>query len=417
MSASAEFHARSGAILVVGARGFIGERVAAALERQGYEVRRGGRPEVDLARDGIEAWRPRLEGVAVAINCAGVFRETAAATFEAVHATGPQALFRACAERGIAVIQLSALGADADAPTEFLRSKHAADAALLALDVPSIVLQPSLVHGEGGGSARLFATLASLPLIPLPAGGLQRVQPVHVDDVVGVVCAVVRKWHFPRARVALVGPAALTLREYVAQLRAALGLGTARFLAVPGGLVSWAAKLGVGMLDRDSWTMLERGNTADAAAMRAVLGRDPRPVAAFVVPGRRGAARHEAQLGWLLPLLRVSIAIVWLTAGVVSAGLFPTDESFALLARVGLTGTAAALALYGAAALDFAIGIATLVLRRRRLLWTLQAAIILGYTAIITVALPEQWLHPFGPVVKNLPLLAAIWLLRELEPR
>ena len=37
------------------------------------------------------------------------------------------------------------------------------------------------------------------------------------------------------------------------------------------------------------------------------------------------------------------------------------------------------------------------------------------YTLIITVFLPEQWLHPYGPVVKNLPLLAAIVLLQQLE--
>ena len=42
-------------------------------------------------------------------------------------------------------------------------------------------------------------------------------------------------------------------------------------------------------------------------------------------------------------------------------------------------------------------------------------ALILGYTAIITIALPEFWLHPYGPVLKNLPLLAALWLLWELD--
>lgn len=124
-----------------------------------------------------------------------------------------------------------------------------------------------------------------------------------------------------------------------------------------------------------------------------------------------------ARLSWLLPVLRLAIAMVWITAGVVSAGLYPVEESLAMLERTGITGAAAYVALYGAAALDIAIGVATLVLRRRARLWLLQAAIIVGYTAIITVALPEQWLHPYGPVVKNLPMLAAIWLLYEMERR
>jgi hypothetical protein len=119
----------------------------------------------------------------------------------------------------------------------------------------------------------------------------------------------------------------------------------------------------------------------------------------------------------LHPLRRVSVAAVWIATGVVSAGLYPVEESLALLARVGLTGTPALVALYGAAALDIAIGIAILTLRCRRMLWLLQLAVIAAYTALITVFLPEQWLHPYGPILKNLPMLAAILLLHQLEER
>jgi hypothetical protein len=36
---------------------------------------------------------------------------------------------------------------------------------------------------------------------------------------------------------------------------------------------------------------------------------------------------------------------------------------------------------------------------------------------IITVRLPEFWLHPFGPLLKNLPMLAGIFLLQQMERR
>jgi hypothetical protein len=101
----------------------------------------------------------------------------------------------------------------------------------------------------------------------------------------------------------------------------------------------------------------------------------------------------------------------------VSAGLYPAQDSLALLARTGITGAAAYVALYGAALLDLAFGVAVLVMRRRRWLWLAQAAVIVGYTVIISVAMPEQWLHPYGPVVKNVPILAAILLLHQLERR
>jgi hypothetical protein len=43
--------------------------------------------------------------------------------------------------------------------------------------------------------------------------------------------------------------------------------------------------------------------------------------------------------------------------------------------------------------------------------------LIIGYSAIIAWRLPEFWLHPFGPLTKNLPMLAAIALLYALERR
>ena len=406
------------AILIVGAGGFLGGRIAQALEQAGHAVVRARRPEVDLARDvDPAAWRERLHGIDVVVNAAGIFRERAGATFEAIHERGPRALFAACAERGVRVVQVSALGADEQAATRFHLSKRAADGALLSLDVPSIVLQPSLVYGPGGASARALAAIASLPVIPLPGAGGQRVQPVHVDDVAAAVERIVATRHFPRHRLALVGPVALTLREYLDGLRAALGLGPGRFVAVPRRLAALAARLRLGLLDADSLAMLERGNVADAGPLAALLGRAPRGVRQFVPPEYREAVLARARLDGLRPLLRISLALVWMTAGVVSAGVFPVEQSLSLLAAVGLAGGLAKLALYGAAALDFALGIATLVVRRARRLWAAQAALVLAYTAIITAWLPEQWLHPFGPVVKNLPILAALALLSWTEER
>ena len=87
-----------------------------------------------------------------------------------------------------------------------------------------------------------------------------------------------------------------------------------------------------------------------------------------------------------------------------------------VLARMGLGGALAQAALYGASALDIAMGVATLWWPRRAL-WRAQAVLILAYTAIITVFLPEQWLHPYGPVAKNVPILALLVLLYQLEKR
>jgi hypothetical protein len=103
----------------------------------------------------------------------------------------------------------------------------------------------------------------------------------------------------------------------------------------------------------------------------------------------------------------------------VSFGLYPVQDSHALLARVGLHGGMATLALYGAAIFDLVLGVLTLACpaRWRRLVWLAQLALIGGYTVLITFFLPEYWLHPYGPITKNLPILACIALLWALEPR
>jgi hypothetical protein len=182
------------------------------------------------------------------------------------------------------------------------------------------------------------------------------------------------------------------------------------------GLGAGAAGLLPGSLfDRDTWQMLQRGNTGAARFTQALLGRPPRPATDFVAPDEASAVATAARLGWLVPLLRLSMALVWIVTGIVSLGIYPVEASLALLARSGVPDAAAPALLYGAAALDLAIGVGLLGLKRRRWLWLLQIALMLFYMAVITLRLPEFWAHPYGPLLKNLPMLAVAWLMVELD--
>jgi hypothetical protein len=169
------------------------------------------------------------------------------------------------------------------------------------------------------------------------------------------------------------------------------------------------------LLSEETLSMLEAGNTADPAWTARLLERAPRPIAGFIEHRARAAMLRAGRLAWLLPLLRVTIALVWIWTGSVSLGLYPVELSLQLLERSGVPRGLQPLMLYGAALLDLALGIATLLLRRRRWLWLGQSALILLYSAIISVRLPEYWLHPYGPMIKNLPMLAAIYCLYLLE--
>lgn len=115
-------------------------------------------------------------------------------------------------------------------------------------------------------------------------------------------------------------------------------------------------------------------------------------------------------------LIRAVLAIIWLVTGILSLGIFPQQESLSLLEQVGLQGKVALIALYGSAGLDILLGILTLA-SPSRILWQVQAALVVVYSVIIAFYLPQYWLHPFGPVLKNLPVLLLIWLLYEHEEK
>lgn len=440
-------------VLLTGASGFIGQHVLSTLLAEGHDVvcaarhrPAGADPrvrwiDVDFAKDTDKrAWLARVDGIDAVINTVGIFREQGRQTFRALHVEAPCALFAACAESPHVrlVVQLSALGADAQAASAYHLSKKSADDYLASLPLRAFIVQPSLVYGKDGISARVFRMLASMPLAVRFGSAPQLVQPVHVDDVAAAVASLLRQ-PLPvdasaagdhgsvsvnadvgtgiARRVPLVGPEPMAFTDYLALLRQSLGLGRLRVLRLPNGLARLCArvagKLPGALLDPEALAMLDRGNSADAQLTTRLLGRPPRHPRSFIEDPL--AERARAKLDWLLPVLRVSIAAVWIATAIVSYGLYPVQDSYTLLERTGVPAQWAPLMLYGAATFDLLLGLGILLLPRRRWLWGVQLLLIGFYTVVIAWKLPEFLLHPYGPLTKNLPMLAAIWLLAELE--
>jgi uncharacterized protein YbjT (DUF2867 family) len=415
-------------VLVTGANGLIGSHCVQALRCAGHRVIAGVRQvppgandsmEIDYARDTcVDAWIPRLDGIDVVINAVGIIREHDDQTFETLHGRAPRALFAACVETGVKrIVQISALGADDGATTAFHSSKKMADDFLLAQPISAVVVQPSLVFSTDGTSTRLFAQLATLPLLTLPDGGRQRIQPVALEDLVEAIAKLAVAPTVPQ-RLPAVGATAIEFRTYLQLLRYRMGYGAAYIVSISAGSMRRLLRLpGVGQLaDADALTMLERGNEADPQPFAKILGRRPADPQDFIAAADSTTLRIAAGLWLWRTVLRGAIALLWIMTGVVSLGLYPIDASLDLLARTGLTGMPARLALVGAALLDILLGISTLFVRRQWL-WTAQILLVVGYTLIISIKLPEFWLHPYAPILKNIPLLAAIALMRNLERR
>jgi len=407
-------------ILICGASGFLGRALERHLTAAGHQVVRGLRqPQVpgdlrfDFAAPDSAAWVEQLAGIDAVINCVGIFTESADKRFFDLHEHGPQALFAACVTAGVRrVVQVSALGT-ASGNEAYFTSKRAADDYLMHLPLAWQIVRPALIYGADGHSARFFRLLASLPVLPLPTGGGQVLQAIHVDDL----CAIVIRLLDPATPAGqcldLVGPAPFTLKQMLGEFRRAMGFAPAPCVSIPAGLMQLAAhllgRLPGSLLTPDSWRMLKAGSPP-ATPPTALLGRPLRALADFIPPNQAQAARHNALAAWRSPLLRVSLALVWLITGLLSLGIYPVEASLALLARTGLSGPPALVALYGAAGLDLAFGWATLCRPGRRL-WLAQMALIAGYSLVIALCLPEFLIHPFGPLSKNLPILALLIVL------
>jgi uncharacterized protein YbjT (DUF2867 family) len=425
-------------ILITGAGGFIGSHLTRAILDQGHRVTAAVRNPMTLALrhrnlrfvaiDFLrarkpEAWLDHLQGVDLVINAVGIIRESGRQTFQALHEQAPIALFQACESAGVRrVIQISALGCDQQAESRYHRSKKAADDFLAGTPLEWIILRPSIVYGPGAGSMALFTALAALPITPLVNRGEQQIQPIHVQDLTQAVVKCLAPTGPTCVRLDLVGPEPVSFRTLMLRLRNWLGLGPLRPVAIPYGLALAAAKLGGFLGDApvtaEAIQMLRRGNTGSLDDMLRHFHIQPRSLEDHLhsEPARQ-ADRWHAGLFFLRPLLIFTIALVWISAGVVSIFVYPRDESYALLSQVGIGGDWAPLTLYGAATLDLLLGVATLSKRCMRYALYGQILAIAAYTLIISLFLPALWAHPFGPVMKNLPLVVATLMLLVLERR
>ena len=423
-------------VLVTGANGFIGGHLTAALLAAGHEVRLAVRDaagtrrrfpgatvvEVDMNRDiDPSAWRPRLAGVDAVVNCAGIVREGRGQSFEAVHYSGPRALFDACAAAGVRrVIQISAISADEAAGTAYANTKKRADRHLAGLDLDWVVLRPSLVYGEGSyGGTSLLRALAALPWItPLVGQGDQPFQPIHLDDLAETVRRLLDGRGPARVTLSPVGPERLTLREILARLRAWLGLAPARPLALPmalmRGLARLGDRLGDGPLNTTALRQLEYGNAAPPEPFVAAIGFAPRSMAAALAarPAQTQDLWH-ARLYFLAPVLRFGLALVWLASGLVGL-MAPANLVAGILDGLGVPGPLHSALWWSACALDMALGAALLLSRRTVAIGIAQLIVILGYTAGMSLVQPELWLDPFGALVKNVPFAMAVLVLMAI---
>ncbi|NDP60672.1 MAG: complex I NDUFA9 subunit family protein [Oxalobacteraceae bacterium] len=226
-------------VLVLGGTGFVGSHLVAQLVAQGRHVivptRRAIRarhlavlPTVEIVETDIhqEQALARLMGRTDAvINLVGVLHSRpvngGAASygpdFARAHVELPIRIVAACGVAGVKrFLHMSALGADRNAPSMYLRSKAAGeDAARSHPAVATTVFRPSVVFGEDDAFLNMFAGMQRwFPVIPL-GGADARFQPIYVEDVAQAFVNALDNQHTVGKVYELGGPEVFTLRELV----------------------------------------------------------------------------------------------------------------------------------------------------------------------------------------------------------
>jgi uncharacterized protein YbjT (DUF2867 family) len=216
-------------------------------------------------------------------------------------------LARACAAAKVKrVIHVSALGADASAPSKYLRSKAGGEAAWRSSGLAVTVLRPSVIFGEHDRFINLFAKLHGLfPFIPL-ASADAKFQPVWVDDVAtAVVRALDRRrpdGELASEVIECAGPQIFTLRQLVHC--AGVWSGDARpIVALPAALGRLQAAMmellpGEPLISRDNLDSMKVPSVAHPGRTDlAALGILPSSLEGVMAPwleGLGGPARLEA---------------------------------------------------------------------------------------------------------------------------
>jgi NADH dehydrogenase len=221
-------------VLLIGGHGFVGSHVAAALAARGLRLTVAARrrerakhlillPTVDAVEADVhdDATLARLcAGHDAVINLVGILKGGNGVPygpgFARAHVELPGRI--ACAARKAGVqrlIHVSALKAADDAPSGYLRSKAAGEAAVRAGFPGATILRPSVIFGQGDSFLTMFAGLLKLaPFVPL-ASPDALFQPVWVGNVAEVAAEALLRPESAGQNYELCGPRVYTLRQLV----------------------------------------------------------------------------------------------------------------------------------------------------------------------------------------------------------
>ncbi|MCB5186214.1 complex I NDUFA9 subunit family protein [Methylobacillus gramineus] len=219
-------------ICVLGGSGFVGSAIVQRLSTAGYDVKVLTRrresskhlillPNVQVVECDLfnnTALSGHLHGQDAVINLVGILHESGNATFQALHVDLPRRVADICCKQGVSrLVHMGALKASSSAKSEYLKSKAAGEAAVLARagEIQVTVFRPSVIFGRGDSFLSLFASLVKILPVIAVAKPQAKFQPIWVEDVAHAFVSTLENISTYGRAFDLGGPHIYTLKELI----------------------------------------------------------------------------------------------------------------------------------------------------------------------------------------------------------
>ena len=226
-------------VLVTGATGFVGPKVANAIVDAGHEVRVLERKPGSWSKAGIrcqeavqgdmtdaDSLRRAVAGVETVVHLVAI-RQGRPEAFERIMTQGTRDLVAAARDAGVGrFVLMSALGTSEETKdvVPYYAAKWNMERAVEASGIPYVIFRPTFIFGRDGGILPTFAKLARLaPVTPITGSGEQRIQPIWIDDVAAFFARSVDREGVENETFVLGGPDVVSWNEFWERLKRTLG--------------------------------------------------------------------------------------------------------------------------------------------------------------------------------------------------
>ncbi|QWT24080.1 NAD(P)H-binding protein [Subtercola sp. PAMC28395] len=289
-------------VVVIGATGFVGGRVVAALRERRHLVRclvRDADKGQTLAGDGVEvlhgdmldfrAVEDALTGSSTVVVCVHTLSRQIAAQsdqgFMDIEAAGMSNVIAACRVTGVKrVVYVTSIGVAEHATSSWLRGRWQTEQALLSSGLDATIVRPGIIVGQGGDGFGIVTRAATKAYAIAVAGPRQKFRTVAVDDLANDIVDLIDLPQAFGSALDVGSDDVLTMREMATITADTLGRRRGMIVFIPGRVIRFLApaieriaRVPAGAISGFVGEGARGDMVGDPTELREILGRSDRP--------------------------------------------------------------------------------------------------------------------------------------------